>query len=215
MYNLSQEEFDELTQYASKMGRVSVPQVQRNFGWIYPKARRGIDRLVELNKLEYKEGNVFEFIKGKDGNPSERKDSDISEDMEREIDEYLATYGDRKLDENVKFVMSIEERVIKSNIGAMEKHNKNADKATADKPVPKNAKLPQKYFHIRDCVKSLVNVAIECSSTKDIAHFGLCESAMRWKWGTPADDAYTNAIVFMDNLTENEFKIIKNHLVNR
>ncbi|MDE6210738.1 MAG: hypothetical protein K2G42_02045 [Clostridia bacterium] len=218
MSKINDDEILVLMQYVTKKNKVTIPQIQQEFGWSYFKARQGVETLVEKKKLKFKEGIVYQAITVR----SEKFDS-----FERDIYSYFANhkkdYTETERIFNIKedepYILCKEEEAIKSYIQIMDNlylhgYREEHREESIEEPS-KDQVLPQKYEDLTANVKQLVNIAIKFAKRKKSARFGLFQSSLQCKKRTNASKYYNAAICFVDGLTEKEFKVIKRHLTDK
>ncbi len=218
MSKINDDEILVLSQYVAKKNKVTIPQIQQEFGWSYFKARQGVEALVEKKKLKFKEGIVYQAITV----------SGVKFDsIERDVYSYFANYKKDDIETerifNIKeeepYNLRKEEEAIKSYIKIMDNlylyaYREEAREEAREEPS-KDKALPKKYEYLTINVKQLVNIAIKFAKRKKSARFGLFQSSLQFKKGTDASKIYNTAISFVDGLTEKEFKVIKHYLTDK
>ena len=207
---LSEEELNNVIEYAKQNNSVSVPIIQKQWGWSYSKARKAVEKLVEQKNLESDEGIFYTYRKSA---------KEIMEELENYDDDYDTPmegfYRSRmraRQRPTMPFSLSVEEKIIGRYVGMMNVLGANARAVMSDKapaPPPKNLKLPRKYQMHPQRPKDLVAIAIKSADKRNGARFGLFEASKRWKSSTEEGASYKLALEFIETITDADFKRIK------
>ncbi|MDE6474556.1 MAG: hypothetical protein K2L70_05605 [Clostridia bacterium] len=216
MSKINDEEILVLTKYVTKKDKVTIPQIQQDFGWSYFKARDGVEALVEQKKLKFKKGIVYQAI-------NVRVREEKVDAIEREIYNYYSNYKNNYketeqtfyIKEEEPYILCKEESAIKSYIRIMDNLYLHAYGEEPIEELSKDQALPKKYEDLTTNVKQLVNIAIKFAERKKSARFGLFQSSLQCRKRPKASQIYSDAVSFVDGLTEKEFKIIKRHLTDK